>query len=116
MAESIKIMDVIESLKEYYNTNYELRKLEATERFSVLGAGLLSTILIGVVALIFGFFISLLAGLYFSDFFDNIYIGFGIVAGFYLLLGLILIIGRKKLLESPMCDKIIRKILSGKSK
>lgn len=111
MAENLKIHEIVDSLKEYYNTNYDLRKLEATERSSVIGAGLISIILIGLVVLFFVLFISLGVAFYLSDVLASNYFGFGIVAGFYLLFGLILYIGRKKLLERPLCDKIINKIL-----
>lgn len=112
MPENVKIEDLAESFKIYVNTNYKLIKLEAIERTSVIGSGLLSGLIIGLVGLLFVFFLSFGVCFYLSDYFGNYYIGFAIVAGFYLLLCLILIIGQKTFLKRPIRNKIIRKIFS----
>lgn len=116
MDENAKIRDVIKSFKEYYHTCFELWKLQAIDKSSTLGAGIISSVLIGIVVFLFVLFISLFAGLFLSDYLHNTFIGFGIVAAFYLLLGLILIICRKKIIESPIRNIIIRKILDYKKK
>lgn len=110
-----KIEDIIDDLKQYINTNLELLKLEATGRSSDMGAGLISSFIIGMIGFIFVLLVSLGIAYYLSDIFGNAYIGFVIVAGFYLLIWLILILGKKKLLEKPLRDIIVRKIL-GNSK
>ena len=112
MPEQTKIEELTDSLKRYVNTSYELIRLQATERSSVIGSGLISGIILGLTALLSVFFISLWAGFYLSDKIGNNYAGFAIVGGFYFLLGLILLIGRKKLVETPIRDKIIRKLLN----
>jgi hypothetical protein len=112
MSEPAKIDKLAESLKQYVNTNYELIKLEATERSSVIGSGIASSILIGIVGILFLSFASLFAGFYLSAYYGNTYIGFAIVAGAYLVIGLILLIGRKSLVEKPIRDSIIRKVYS----
>ena len=112
MTEDLKIEELTQGLKRYINTNCELIKFEATERSSVIGSGVISGLLIGLVAMLFVLFISLGAGFYLSARFENLYSGFAVVAGFYFLLGIILVIGRKKLMERPLRDKIIRKIFS----
>lgn len=104
-----KIEEIVESLKKYINTNIEIVQLSATERVTVMGSGLISNILIGVVILLFIFFISLGAALFLSVRLGDYFSGFAIVGGFYFLLSLILIIGRKKLLEKPLLDIFIRK-------
>ena len=112
MAEVVKIEELAVSLKKYVNTNYELLKLEAAERSSVLGSGLMSGLVLALVGILFIFFLSLAAGFYISTCLGNNYAGFMIVAGFYLLVCLILLIGRRKLLEKPFRDKIIQKMFS----
>ncbi|WP_170830141.1 phage holin family protein [Williamwhitmania taraxaci] len=112
MIEQQRLEDLTESAKQYLNTNIELLKFEATERTSVIGSGLISRLLVGMVSLLFVLFISIAAGFYLSELLGDSYSGFLIVAGFYFLLGLILIIGRKKLIETPLRDKFIRSILS----
>lgn len=112
MLEQSKIEDLVESMKSYYNTNYEMRKLETIQHISEIGASFGSVLLIGLVLIFFILFFSIVAGFYFAVLFGNNYAGFAIVAGFYLLIGIILFFGRKKLLEKPFRDKIVRKTLS----
>lgn len=112
MSDVGKIEEISESLKRYLNTNYELIKLKAVERFTVILADLISDFLVGLVVFLFVFFTSLWAGFYLSVRLGDNFSGFGIVAGFYLLVGLIMIILRKKVVEKPLRNKIIRKIFS----
>ncbi|MGZ3901630.1 MAG: phage holin family protein [Bacteroidia bacterium] len=112
MQESGKIEELTESVKTYVATNIELVKLEATERLALVGAGMISGLLLGVIAVLLIFFASLWTGFYLSHSFGDTYTGFGLVAGFYLLIGVILLSGGKKSLEKNMRNKIIDKILS----
>ena len=114
MLQNAKIEELAESLKAYANTNFELLKCETAERTAVVGSGFISSLLVGLAGILFVFFISLELGFYISTRFGNNYSGFLIVAGFYFLLSFVLIIGRKKLLEKPIRDKIIQQIFSEK--
>ena len=111
MSEYVKIDGLTQSIKQYIGTNIELIQLEVINRFSVIGASLISIILIGIIGILFVLFISIGAGFYLSYLLGNYYFGFAIIAGFYLLLFLILIIGKKKLFEKPLQDKIIQKTI-----
>lgn len=106
-----KLEEITEKVKSYIQTNYELIKLQTIERSSVILADLISNILVGLVVIMFVFFLSICAGFYLSSLLGDYFLGFAIVAGFYFLCSLILILLRKKLLERPMRDKIITKIL-----
>ena len=112
MPEFGKIEELTENLKKYIATSYELQKLQAIESSSVFGSGLISSLLVGLVVVLFVFFLSLWAGFYLSASIGDNYSGFLIVAGFYFLFGFILILVRKKLIERPLQDKIIRKVFS----
>ena len=112
MLQNNKAEELIEGVKKYISTNYDLIKLQTIERSSVILSSLLSTIFIGLVMLLFVFFISLAAGFYLSTKYDSMCIGFSIVGGFYFLLGIILMLTRKKSLEEPIQDKIIKKIFN----
>ena len=112
MPEIKKIEELAVDLKSYVNTNYELLKLEAAERSSVIGSGLFSSLLVMIVVIFLLLFLSIAAALYISRRFEDNYTGFLFVAGFYLLVGIILLLGRKKLLADPFRDRIIRKLFS----
>lgn len=112
MPEHEKIEELKGYVVKYINTNCELIKLEATERISLFLSGLIGLLLVGSIATLFILFASFSIGFYLSTLLGNSYAGFIIVAGFYLLLGLILVLVRKKLIERPLRDKIIWKLLS----
>ncbi|MDA3930482.1 MAG: phage holin family protein [Prolixibacteraceae bacterium] len=109
-----KIEELIENLKQYTVTTIEIFKLEATERSSAIVSKLISKVVIGLIVLLFAFFLSMGICFYLSQLFGNNYLGFGMVAGFYLLVGIILIIGRKKLLINPMRERMIQDLLQSK--
>jgi len=111
MPDQGKIEELTESIKSYLNTNFELFKYQGIERSSVIIADLVSKLLVGLILLFFVFFTSLWACFYLSAYFGDNYSGIAIVAGFYLLLGLIIYLVRKKLVVKPLRDKIIRNML-----
>lgn len=109
-----KIEQLTEDVKDFAITNYEIVKLEATERASTFGSGLMSGVIIGMVGFMFLLVLSLGIGFFISELLGNSYIGFMLLAGFYLLVGLVLYLGRKKMLIEPFRDQIIRSLLSKK--
>lgn len=105
-----KIEELTDNLKSYVNTNLELIKFQAIERSTVILADLLSNLLVGLILLFFLFFISLWACFYLSALLGDNYSGIAIVAGFYLFIGLILFMVRKKLFIKPFRNKIVSNI------
>lgn len=106
-----KLEEITDSLKEYLLLNFEILKLEATERISLIGASLTAVLLVGISVFMFVFTLSIGLGFYISALLGNAYSGFAIIAAFYFVLAIFLFIGRKKLIEKPLRDKIIEKIL-----
>ncbi len=109
-----KMEGLTDSLKEYADTNYELIKLEVIENSSVITAGIISTLLVGVMLVFFTFFISLYVAYYLSDQIGENHIGFVIVGAFYLLLTIIIYTNKNKLLEQPIRNSIIRRNITNK--
>lgn len=105
-----KIEELTDNIKSYVNTNFELIKYQAVERATVMMADTVTYVVIGLFMILFLFFISLWACFYLSSLFDNNHTGIAIVAGFYLLLGLILFMIRKKMIIKPLRNKIVHKI------
>lgn len=112
MPELEKIEGLSIGLKKYLLLNYEIVKLEATRKASEVGSSLFSSLMLGIALFLFAFALSMGVGFYLSALLGDTFSGFGIIAGFYLLISLILLIGRKKIIEKPLRNKIIRKILS----
>lgn len=101
-----------ESLKAYIQTNIELVKLQAIERASVIGSGIASSVILGVVGLLFIVFLSVWAGLYVGLLLGAYHLGFACVAGFYLIVAILLILSKKKIIGDPIRNIISRVALS----
>lgn len=110
MPDNGKIEELTDSLKSYISTNLELIKYQAIERATVIIADLVTNIVVGLLLLFFVFFISLWASFYLSALMGDNYSGIAIVAGFYLLIGLILFLVRKKMVIKPLRNKIVQNI------
>ena len=112
MLEHNKIEDLTDSLHSYVKKNCEIIKFELIENTSSIGSSVITNLILVLVTAFIILFVSLSAGFYLSDLIGNTYVGFLIVAGFYLILGTILLIGRKVFMERPLRNKIIHKILN----
>lgn len=110
-----KVEALTDSLKEYIDTNYELIRLEVIDHSSDLLSGLISTLIVGVMLVLFLFFGSLYLAYYLSDLLEINYIGFAIVGGFYLLLAILFHLNKKKLIESHVCNNFIKRKMAKKS-
>jgi len=114
MPELHKIEGISESVKQYLLLNYDIIKLEATKKTSEIGATFFSALMLGIALFLFAFALSMGVGFYLSALLGDTFSGFGIIAGFYLLISIILLAGRKRLIEKPLRNKIIRKLLGNK--
>lgn len=108
MIEQDKLEDLTKNINSYVKTNLDLIKYQATERSCVIGSKLIANLILLLITVLLILFISLGASIYLSNYFENNYLGYIIVAGFYFLLGLILLIGKGSLMERPIREKIIR--------
>jgi hypothetical protein len=115
MPELKKIEALSDSVKEYVLLNYDIVKLEITRKSSEIGSSIFSALMLGIALFLFAFALSMGVGFYLSALLGDTFSGFGIIAGFYLLISIILLIGRKKLIEKPLRNKIIRKLLGNKT-
>lgn len=104
----------IEHAEDYLKTRQEYSKLLAVEKGSkALSAGI-TTLILFCIFLCFFIFISLAIAYLISEYTGKISTGFGIVGAFYLLAGIILYIGRERLLKIPIMNIIISNIFQEK--
>lgn len=98
---------MIETIKEYASKRIDLLKIEATEKSS-LSAGLVTYFIVLLVAfaffiILFNFGIAFLIG----KALDNTSYGFLIVAGFYFLIMIFVIVFKNKIVNS-VADQVIK--------
>jgi uncharacterized membrane protein YdjX (TVP38/TMEM64 family) len=82
-------------IEQYVQDRLLLLKLQASEKTARLVALVFSLLMMGIVVFFILLFLSIMAGYYFADITGSLYTGFGIVASFYLMIGVLLIITRK---------------------
>ena len=111
-----KLEVLADSLKEYADIRYELLKLEIIDQSSSIISGMISSLIIISVLVLFTFFGSFYVAYYLSDLLQINYIGFAIVAGFYLLLAIFIYITKKNLIEKRIIAIFIKSRITIKTK
>lgn len=103
-----KINELVEETRAYLEAKFELSKIQLIDASSNHFSNVMAAFIIGGLALIFMIVFSFFAGIALSDLLCSQTLGFGIVAAFYFLLLLCLIIFRKKLLKTPIQNAAIK--------
>jgi hypothetical protein len=102
------VEELIHSLKEYFNIQKKIIKLEAAEKASELFSEAISTILIlGFFFAVF-FFASFALAYALSSYFESMFAGFASVSGIYLLIAVILLAGKNRILKTPLMNMLIK--------
>lgn len=110
--ENTSIEELFFKLKDYGETTLDLLKLKAINKILRVS----STIILSVFSLVLLFLIlicvsiglSLLIGVWLG----HAYWGFFIMAGFYVIIWLILFLSKKKLLDEPVKNRLVKEILN----
>jgi hypothetical protein len=112
MEEQKKIIEeATANIKNYFNTCYELRVLQTTEKISNAGSEIISGTFITFLGMLSVLFLSLAVAFYVSFVvMGDKYSGFIMVGGLYVLLAVVLFIFKTKLLDYPIRNKIIKAI------
>ena len=105
---------VIESLferaKDYAETRGDLLRLKAIKKTAEVGSSVISKIIIATLFSTFLLIFNIGLGFWLGELLGAVYFGFFALAGFYLIVGIIVYANRKKILRSPIADSIIKKI------
>lgn len=105
------VIDVLfEKTKDYVETRADLFKLKAIKKTAEVGSSLVSNIIVAVVFSCFFIFLNIALGLWLGDLTGKVYLGFFILAAFYLIVGLLIYFNREKIINSPIADSIIKKM------
>ncbi len=102
-----RITDAIEDMKEYFNLRQELIQLNLIEKISIALSKMISTSVALIFFLLFILFGSFALAYCIGESLDHTVYGFAIVAGAYLLIGLIISIFANKSINRKLTDKFI---------
>lgn len=109
MEEELEHQKLIEKVSEYVKVRKELAILKTVDKGSEVAANLISNLLVLLFAVLAFLFGSFALGFYLSEVLGNSYMGFLIVAGFYLLIAIILNTVKDSYLEKKFMNLIIAK-------
>lgn len=107
-----KFEETVQHLKQYVNTKVAQAKLGAAESISDVASVFIAKMMAGFVFFLFVLFGSGAAALAIGDAFGKPWLGWLLVAGFYLLLGLIIWWARERILRIPIMNAIINRLFT----
>lgn len=104
-----KAEDLTEDIGQYVETFYKLKVLQATDKVARLASLSVTATMITILVLFFLLFLSIGLGWWLGEALDNMVAGFCIVAGFYGLLSLVVLVLHKNLILPWIRNILIRK-------
>lgn len=110
MEEKNKIEKFLKDIKEYAEVRFDLVSLNVQDKFSDIVSSLVSIIILSVMALLILLFAGIGAAIWLGEYFNNGWIGFFCITGFYLLLALLILFNREKWIKFPVMNSLIKKI------
>jgi hypothetical protein len=105
-----RINEIIDDAKAYTAHQLELVKLEAAEKTARISSELLTYLILGVIGFILLLFASIACGFLIGNALNSVAYGFLTVAGFYMLILIILILGKNQLLKKQLMNFSIKKM------
>ncbi len=99
---------LIGNLTGYLDTRIDLVRLEVQQKASTVVVSTIHGATLAILGLMFVIFLSVFAGLALNAALDSPFWGFGIVAGFYLLLLILVLVGVDKAAFQGMANKMLK--------
>ena len=103
-----KIEETGAHLIEFYETQTELKKMQLMGKTSKVFSSASSILLVAFIFLLVILFASVAAAFVISTLTGHRYLGFLVVALLYLLLGILLLVNRKRWIETPLMNSMIK--------
>ena len=99
--------DARKDIEDYFQNNILLLKFQAVEKISKLVAVITAGLLIALFCSFIMLVLTLLAGYYFTDITGSRYIGFGIIAAFYTVVTILIVVFRKQIVHKFITNTVI---------
>ncbi|MFY7900016.1 MAG: phage holin family protein [Chitinophagaceae bacterium] len=98
-----------EQLEGYVKQRLQLFKMQLVEKMSQLIALLFTSLILALLGFFILLFFSIMAGYFFANIFESLYIGFAIVASFYVIITAILFRIKNTVIEPLIANVIVKK-------
>lgn len=110
--ETNALEDLFGKTTDYLETRAELVRLKAIGKASEMGSSIVSRLIIGIMFLLVLVLLNIGIAIWLGTIVGELYLGFFIVTGFYLLLLIIVYAARKKILKTPVKNLMIKDFLN----
>lgn len=107
-----KAEELVDSVKEYINNRIDAVKLSAAEKASAIAANMLAGIFVALILFLFIIFGGVALALVLGVWLGKMWLGFLLVAGFYLLLAIIIWAARGRIIRLPVMNALIKQLFS----
>jgi ABC-type glycerol-3-phosphate transport system permease component len=108
--ETNPVKEVKENAEDYIQTKLNLIKLKTADKAGTAISGVILSVAVARLFLFIMIFLSFAAAYAISQATGQDYLGFLVVAGFYIAVAAVLIIFREKLLTMPIINTLLRKL------
>lgn len=108
--ETNAVKEVKENVEDYIQTKLNLIKLKTADKAGTAISGVVLSVIVARLFLFIMIFLSFAAAYAISQATGRDYLGFLIVAGFYILVAAAVIIFREKLLTMPIINALLKKL------
>jgi hypothetical protein len=111
-----RVENLADSVKEYVNTRIESVKLNVAEKSSAVISNVIARMVVAVVFIFFMGLASVALSIILGEWIGKAWAGFLVVAGLYLLIGVIVWVGKEKLIRLPVMNALIRQLFNSDEK
>ncbi len=98
--------ELSENVKDYLKLRLDLFKLTVTEKMASIGSFFLVSVIFFILFLFVLMFFSLAFIFWFRDHAGAAYVGALIIAGFYIIIGMVIFLLRNKLFINPLVERL----------
>ena len=105
-----QVEELLHQLKEYVSLRIHIAQLKFSSKSSLIASSLLTYMLVFMVVFFFVLVLTIGISLWIGNLLGEWYLGFMIMAGFYLLLGCILYAFRNQWVKQPLNNLIVKEM------
>ena len=110
--ESSSIELLLKKTGDFLETKVELLKLQAIDKVTTVSSSLATGFILIMVIFLMLFALNIGIAVWLGDMLGEIYYGFFLVSGFYLLVAIIIFALRDSLLKKPLINILVKKMLN----
>lgn len=105
------VEELFYKLKDYGDTRLDLFKLKSINKVSGFLSSMITSIILIILLCLVVVCITIGLAILIGEWLGASYYGFFVIAGVYIIIGLVLLISRTKLIKTPISNKLIKNLM-----